>query len=140
MATPIAPLTATDEVKASEGNDFIEVMKEVSDEIDHAAERAVTRKTDRILLPVLCTLMLVAFLDRTNIGSARVFGLDADLNMTGSDYNIALFIFFIPYLLLDVPANIIMKKVQPPYYFTFLIFSWGMDIWTPDLGNGDMLT
>lgn len=126
MTTPIASQPNPDEVKPSEGSQFVEVMEKATDEIDHAAERLVTRKTDLILLPVLCTLLLVAFLDRTNIGSARVFGLDAELNMAGSDYNIALFIFFIPYLLLDVPANIIMKRVQPPYYFAFLLFSWGM--------------
>jgi len=37
-----------------------------------------------------------------NIGNARIQGLEADLNMHGSDYNIALFTFFILYILLEV--------------------------------------
>lgn len=56
-----------DEVKSLPADQFIEVQQKEAPEIDHAAERAVTRKTDLILLPVLCTLLLTAFLDRTNM-------------------------------------------------------------------------
>lgn len=41
-------------------------------------------------------LFLLAFLDRTNIGNAKIQGMTAELKMGGHDYNIALFVFFIP--------------------------------------------
>lgn len=109
-------------VKKLDG-DEIEIASE--HEIDHVAERKVTRKVDFVLVPMLCLLLIVAFLDRTNIGNARIQGLEADLGMKGTDYNIALFVFFVPYLLLDIPCNMIMKKLRPSRYLSTLMFAWG---------------
>ena len=92
---------------------------------DHEAERKVLRKTDRILLPMLCLLLIVTFLDRTNIGNAKIQGMATDLDLTGSKYKIALFMFFIPNLILDVPWNMLMKHLQPSRYLSGLIFAWG---------------
>jgi hypothetical protein len=44
-----------------------------------------------------------------------------DLNMTGHDYNIALFIFFIPYILFEVPSNIIIKRVAPSTWLSIIM-------------------
>lgn len=41
------------------------------------------------LLPMLAVLYLLSFMDRGNIGNARLAGLEADLDMTGNDYAIA---------------------------------------------------
>lgn len=47
------------------------------------------RKMDKALLPFLALLYLLSFLDRTNIGNARLAKLEQDLNMTGKwDYNV----------------------------------------------------
>ena len=52
--------------------------------------KALLRKTDRVLLPFLALLYLLSFLDRTNIGNAKLAGLEEDLNMTGKwDYNVS---------------------------------------------------
>jgi hypothetical protein len=52
-------------------------------------------KVDRWLIPWLCLLYLLSFLDRTNIGNARIAGMEADLGMSGHDYNNTLTIFFV---------------------------------------------
>jgi hypothetical protein len=48
------------------------------------------------LVPWLCVISIITFIDRINIGNARIQGLEADLGLTGIQYNIALFIFFVP--------------------------------------------
>lgn len=53
------------------------------------------RKVDLRIIPWLSFLYLLSFLDRTNIGNARLAGLEADLGMKGHDYNIALSVFFV---------------------------------------------
>ena len=58
-------------------------------------ERKLLRKLDFKLIPWLCLLYLVSFLDRTNIGNAKIFGLQKDLQMTNGQYNAALCIFFV---------------------------------------------
>lgn len=63
---------------------------------------------------------------RINIGNARIQGLEEDLNMTGSDYNIALFTFFILYILLEVPCNILLKKMRPSVFLSSIMLGWGI--------------
>lgn len=93
--------------------------------IDREAEKRLLRKLDIHVVPILTFLFLLAFLDRINIGNARLQGLEGDLNMKGHDYNIALFIFFIPYILFEVPCNLILKKVSPSWWISGLMFAWG---------------
>ncbi|PSK34150.1 hypothetical protein B9Z65_8476 [Elsinoe australis] len=79
-------------------------------EYDIAAIRALNRKLDIRVLPPIVVLWFWAFIDRVNMGSARIFGLERDLKMTGDQFNIALVIFFIPFILLEVPSNLVMTK------------------------------
>lgn len=52
------------------------------------------------LIPMLAILYLISHLDRANIGNAKVLGLTEDLSLSGTQYNIALSLFFVPYILL----------------------------------------
>ncbi|KAL3469735.1 major facilitator superfamily domain-containing protein [Aspergillus californicus] len=94
--------------------------------LDPNVERRVVWKCDLHVVPVLMVLYLLAFLDRINIGNARLQGLEADLGMSGNDYNIALFIFFIPYILCEIPCNLIMKKLAPSTWLSSIMVCWGI--------------
>ena len=94
--------------------------------IDRAVERKLVRKCDLHVLPMISLLYLLAFIDRINIGNAKIQGLEEDLNMTGNDFNIALFVFFIPYILFEVPSNILIKKIAPSTWLAFIMLCWGM--------------
>nr|RBQ97623.1 hypothetical protein FVER53263_00125 [Fusarium verticillioides] len=93
---------------------------------DPIFEKKVIRKVDRNLVPILFLLFLCAFIDRINIGNARIQGLEADLNMSGEDYNIALFTFFILYILLEVPCNILLKNMRPSLFLSAIMTGWGI--------------
>jgi hypothetical protein len=65
--------------------------------------------------------------DRTNIGNARLAGLETDLKMTGAhDYNNALTIFFISYGLAEPATNVMLKRLTPRVFFTGIILLWGL--------------
>jgi MFS family permease len=84
-------------------------------------------KVDIRLVPFLALLYLAAHIDRANIGNAKIEGLDTDLGLTGIQYNIALSLFFVPYILLEVPSNVILKKFnRPSFYMAILVVSWGL--------------
>lgn len=95
-------------------------------EISSPAEKRLLWKLDIHVVPILMVLFLLAFLDRINIGNARLQGLEADLDMGGRDYNIALLIFFIPYVLLEVPSNLILKRFAPSWWLSGIMFGWGL--------------
>ena len=93
--------------------------------IDRTLEKKVVRKCDFHVLPAIALLYSLAFLDRINIGNARLQGLEKDLKMKGQDYNIALFVFFIPYILFEVPSNIVIRKVAPSTWLSSIMVGWG---------------
>ncbi|KAL4863851.1 hypothetical protein BDV12DRAFT_206161 [Aspergillus spectabilis] len=79
------------------------------------------------LMPMLLLLYLVAYIDKTNIGNAKIEGLLPSLGMSGEQYNVALAIFFIPYVLAEVPSNIILNHFKKPsVYLGGLVFIWGV--------------
>lgn len=80
----------------AEKNNFKHAEFAELDDIDPDAEKKLLRKVDLHVVPALFTLFLLAFLDRVNIGNAKIFGLEEELGMTGSQYSIGLMVFFIP--------------------------------------------
>jgi hypothetical protein len=52
-------------------------------DIDHVAEAILVRKLDRYIVPPVMLLYLVSFLDRVNIGNARLYGMEKDLGLHG---------------------------------------------------------
>ena len=77
----------------------------------------IFRKVDWHLVPYLAILYLIAHLDRANIGNAKISGLEESLNMTDVDYNIAVGVFFIPYVLCEVPSNYFLSKFSRPSWY-----------------------
>lgn len=57
---------------------------------------------------MLGVLYLISHLDRANIGNAKIEGLLEDLGMGGMQYNIALSLFFIPYVLLGMSSSVLL--------------------------------
>ncbi|KAL2871650.1 major facilitator superfamily domain-containing protein [Aspergillus lucknowensis] len=90
-------------------------------------ERKLLTKIDIHLLPCLCFMYMITFLDRVNIGNAAVLGMRDDLGLkSGMKYNAALMIFFIPYILFEIPSNILLKKLSPHVWLTFCTFGFGL--------------
>lgn len=83
-------------------------------------------KMDLRIIPVLSILYLLAFLDRTNIANASIFGLQQDLGLKKTEYNNALTIFFVPYILFEIPSNILLKKLKPHVWLSGCMFLFGL--------------
>ncbi|KAI8671726.1 MFS domain-containing protein [Fusarium keratoplasticum] len=94
--------------------------------IDPAAEKKLLMKLDLCIYPTLFIIYMMSFLDRINISNARIQGLPQEIDLSGNRFNIALFVYFIPYILLEVPSNILIRKVRPSFYLSGLMFCWGI--------------
>ncbi|CAG5156211.1 uncharacterized protein ALTATR162_LOCUS4042 [Alternaria atra] len=93
---------------------------------DQIEEKRLIRKVDWRLLPILGALYSIALIDRTNISNARVAGMGADLNLQiGDRYTIVLVLFFPTYFLLELPSNIVLRKVGSANWLAFIAVSWG---------------
>ncbi|KAF2870908.1 major facilitator superfamily domain-containing protein [Massariosphaeria phaeospora] len=89
-------------------------------------DRALLWKIDLWLIPWLSLLYLLSFLDRTNIGNARVANMEPNIGMVGRDYNNALTIFFVSYAGAEPLTNILLKYYSPRVFFTTTILLWGI--------------
>jgi MFS family permease len=76
---------------------------------------------------------LISFLDRTNIGNAKIEGLQENLNMTDSQYNLSLTIFFISYALFEPLTQILLKRFRPSIFIPVIMFLWGLCMTTMGL-------
>lgn len=102
----------------------------VIEPIDRKAEQRLLRKCDFHVLPPLCMLYVLCFIDRINIGNARIQGLEESLNMKENDFNIALLVFFPFYILCEVPSNVLIREFAPSTWLTMLMVAWGKSLVT----------
>jgi hypothetical protein len=77
-------------------------------------EKKTLRKMDLRLLPMLALLYLLSFLDRGNIGNAKIEGLSETLKLTGPQYNWCLTVFFFTYCAFEVPSNLMQVALSVP--------------------------
>lgn len=112
---------ATPQYEGAEYNDHLHVECP-----PHTTEKKLVYRIDLHVIPVLCIMYLLAFLDRVNIANANVFGLSEELGITsGNKYNTALVIFFVPYILFEIPSNILLKKLAPRVWLSICMFGFG---------------
>ncbi|KIK77707.1 hypothetical protein PAXRUDRAFT_165975 [Paxillus rubicundulus Ve08.2h10] len=81
-----------------------------------AQETKFWRRIDLRVMPVVVLIFLFSSLDRgadVFIGNAKLDGLMTQLNLTGNKFNIALMVYFIPYILLEFPSNLVIQVVRP---------------------------
>ncbi|KAI9056478.1 MFS general substrate transporter [Trametes sanguinea] len=95
-------------------------------DLSEAQVKALYRKIDMRLMPILTLMYLCSFLDRGNIGNAKLQGLTTQLHLTGNKYNIALTMYFIPYCLFECPANMVLKKFRPSRWLPGITLLWGV--------------
>ncbi|KAJ5794752.1 Major facilitator superfamily domain general substrate transporter [Penicillium paradoxum] len=93
--------------------------------LTNTTERKLMAKVDWHIVPCLCILYLLAFLDRVNISNAAILGLKEDLDIVeGTKYNTALTIFFVPYIIFEIPSNILLKKLKPHVCVSMHVHVW----------------
>lgn len=107
----------------SDGLDVIQLETEAEVQ---AIEKALVRRVDWCVIPLISLLYLFSFLDRVNIGNARLYGMEKDLGLTGNQYQVAVSILFVTYCLFEVPSNLVIKKLQPGRYLGLLTIAWGL--------------
>ena len=88
-------------------------------------ERLVRRKLDTHLVLFVALLYMLSFLDRSNIGNARVAGLARDLKLSDNQYEWLLTIFYINYILFEWMT--LCYKIFPPHiYISCCVLAWGI--------------
>ncbi|KAG8710537.1 hypothetical protein FRC09_000083 [Ceratobasidium sp. 395] len=98
---------------------------------EREAHRQLLWKLDKRIVPAAAMIYLLCYLDRSNIGNAKLLNEDVgdsllqSLHLTNLQYVTALMVFLIAYALFEVPSNYCLKMIRPSRWIAFLMFSWG---------------
>lgn len=89
-------------------------------------DRAVLIKVDLVVVPIVGMFYLLSFLDKANIGNARIAGLQRDLKMTNHQFSTALTVTYVPYILMEIPMNLLMKRIGANITLPTMVILWGI--------------
>ncbi|CAH0027887.1 unnamed protein product [Clonostachys rhizophaga] len=120
------------EIAHVEGRDVRDSDQETFNEFTPAEEKRIKRRIDRRLVTTCGVMYCISLIDRTNLSSAAIAGMNEDLVLVGDRYSILVLLFFITYTLLQPPATIMLRRVGPRPFLAGICFSWGVVM----LGHG----
>ncbi|KAF2823557.1 putative allantoate permease [Ophiobolus disseminans] len=96
------------------------------DLLSKAEAARLLRRIDWHVLPMLFIVYVVAFLDRSNVSNALTMNMPRELHLTGQQPNIALAVFFVPYIVFEVPSNILLKMLSPHVWLAICTLGFGI--------------
>ncbi|WP_062228055.1 MFS transporter [Aureimonas frigidaquae] len=91
-----------------------------------SVETSAIRKITWRLVPFLGLMFFINFLDRTAIGFAGPNGMTADLGLTAAQFGFAAGIFFIGYIVLEIPSNLALHKFGARRWLARIMVTWGI--------------
>lgn len=106
-----SPVTANGKIVANEATDVNQDGQFI--ELPPAEQRRLMRKIDWHLVPWVALLHWLSALDLSILGKARLFGLESDLHMAGTDFNVVVLMFSISHILFELPSNLLLRRVRP---------------------------
>lgn len=130
--------------KVYDGDDALKILHTHFEPYDKKEERAVVRKIDRRLIPIMLIVNGLQFLDKNvrlylmrtlyylslthskTISSAATYGLAGQAHLVGQEFSLLISIFYIGYLLAQYPTNILIQKYPTGKYITINFVLWGM--------------
>lgn len=87
--------------------------------------QALYHKITWKLIPFLCFCYLAAYLDRINIGFAKLQMLD-QLHFSETAFGLGAGLFFVGYILFEVPSNLVLEKVGAKIWIARIMITWGL--------------
>ncbi|KAH8731559.1 major facilitator superfamily domain-containing protein [Phaeosphaeriaceae sp. PMI808] len=87
-------------------------------------EKELVRKVDIRMMPLMMLIYVLNYLDRNNIATARLGTFEKDIGLKGTQYNTIISIFFVGYILTQIPTNMILNKMRPSIFLPSIMCMW----------------
>ena len=108
---------ADEAMKAFENGEVIEVSE--------ADNKRLIRIIDRHMLPIMCVVYGLNYLDKTTLSYASIMGIKKDINLVGDDYQWLGSMFYFGYLAWEYPTNRLLQRLPLAKYSAFNVIMWG---------------
>ncbi|MES1255042.1 MAG: MFS transporter [Acidobacteriota bacterium] len=93
--------------------------------LDEALQRSTIGRLNLNLIPFLMLLYLVAYIDRSNI-SVAALQMNGDLGLSTKMYGLGAGLFYVTYILLEIPSNLMLSRVGARRWIARIMFTWGL--------------
>jgi ACS family allantoate permease-like MFS transporter len=94
-------------------------------EIDEATNRRLLRIIDWHMMPLMCLIYGLNYLDKTTLSYASIMGIKEDIGLKGDDYQWLGSMFYFGYLGWEYPTNRLLQRLPLAKYSSFCIIAWG---------------
>ncbi|MSR79992.1 MAG: MFS transporter [Gemmataceae bacterium] len=88
-------------------------------------EKATLLKISWRIIPFICVLYIFNILDRSNLGFARQ-AMEVDIGLTKAAFDIAYGLFYIGYLIFEIPSNLLLTKIGARIWISRIMITWGL--------------
>ena len=123
-ASDLGNLQDADEALQAVGNNGY--AEEIA--IDEEMKTRLLRKIDLHIMPIMCVVYGLNYLDKTTLSYASIMGLETDLDLTKSNYQWLGSIFYIGYLGFEYPTSRLLQRLPLAKYSAFNIILWGLTL------------
>lgn len=96
--------------------------------LDEATNKRLLRRIDWNLMPIMCVIYGLNYLDKTTISYASIMGMNQDLKLVGDDYQWLGSLFYFGYLGWEYPTNRLLQRLPLGKYSAVNIMLWGMTL------------
>ncbi|KAJ5387025.1 transporter [Penicillium cosmopolitanum] len=131
-AVDIEKSTQVDPTLEKHTHDADEAMKAFGElhgetiELDESTNRRLLRTIDWHLMPIMCCIYGMNYLDKTTLSYASVMGIKEDLELVGDQYQWLGSLFYFGYLAWEYPTNRLLQRLPLGKYSAFCILMWGL--------------
>jgi len=101
------------------------LKEELTTSADDTLLVRATRKAMTRLIPMMCLVYFMSYIDRTNVALAKTH-LNSDLGISAAAYGLGAGLFFLSYAFLEIPSNLTMFKVGPRRWIVRIAITWGV--------------
>jgi len=98
----------------------------MSAEVDPEEALRIRRKIDWHIMPLMCVLYWIQFMDKTTLGSSAILGIKTATHLTTNQYNWLGTIFYLSYLVFEYPQNLVLQRLPVGKWMSVNIFIWGV--------------
>ncbi|KAK6008107.1 hypothetical protein QM012_000010 [Aureobasidium pullulans] len=147
LSRPSSPISVLDKEKAIEHIesapvdstylDGFPLLRDKSDDELAALNKKVLKKLDWKFLPCITAMLLMNYLDRINVSNARLAGMQDDLGMNDVMWSTGISMFYVGYIISQIPANVIIAKGNPRILMPCCMLAWSaVTICMPAMKSG----
>ncbi|KAG2031361.1 MFS general substrate transporter [Suillus americanus] len=86
----------------------------------------IRRKIDRYVMPLMCVLYVIQFMDKLTLGSAAILGIQQATHLTTNEYNWLGTVFYLGYILFEYPQNLALQRFPVGKWMSINIFVWAV--------------